>query len=201
MPADFLHDEEDALLDGAARSVDIEESEGSIVALCENRSWEIGVACLRCADFSIELSTYCDDHAYSKTLSVLSRHEPRQLFFPPASENTVRTLSMWRDLCDCLPSWRHTKLYSPEHSLCSLALRTCDTGSYSSGSRHRNFRPPLPLVFLARSGMSPTVCSPRTAISRHLSPKLIVSVLPLPSRLSRPQASQALCPPGTPRRP
>ena len=61
----------------------------SIVTIAENRKYEIGIACLRMSDFSVELSSICDDQAYSKCLSVLGRHDPRQLLFPPASADTL----------------------------------------------------------------------------------------------------------------
>lgn len=61
----------------------------SVVAICENRTYEIGIACLRLSDLSLELSQFCDDQAYSKTLSVLERHQPRQLLFPPQAEDSL----------------------------------------------------------------------------------------------------------------
>lgn len=61
----------------------------SICAICENRRLEMGVACLRMSDFSVELSQFCDDQALSKTLSILARHEPRHTFFPPSSQDTL----------------------------------------------------------------------------------------------------------------
>ena len=48
-------------------------------------SFELGIACLRTSDFSVELSAFCDDQAYSKCLSVLTRHEPSQVLFPPGA--------------------------------------------------------------------------------------------------------------------
>ena len=41
------------------------------------------------SDFSIELCNFCDDQAYSKALSVLTRHEPRQIFFLPSAVDSV----------------------------------------------------------------------------------------------------------------
>ena len=61
----------------------------SVVALCENRAYEVGLACLRLSDFSIELCSFCDDAAYSRTLSVLASHNPRQILFPPSSAQSV----------------------------------------------------------------------------------------------------------------
>ena len=61
----------------------------SVVALCENRAYEVGLACLRLSDFSIELCSFCDDAAYSRTLSVLASHDPRQILFPPSSAQSV----------------------------------------------------------------------------------------------------------------
>ena len=49
----------------------------------------MGIACLRTSDYSVELSAFCDDQSYSKTLSVLTRHEPRTILFPPAMQDTV----------------------------------------------------------------------------------------------------------------
>ena len=51
----------------------------AIVAVVENRRFEVGVACLRTSDFVVQMSQFCDDQAYSKALSVLAAHEPRQL--------------------------------------------------------------------------------------------------------------------------
>jgi DNA mismatch repair protein MSH4 len=73
-------DEVDPHEDAPALPVD------SIIALAENHHHEIGIACLRMSDFSVELSQFCDDQAYSKTLSMLTRHEPRQFIFPPLSQ-------------------------------------------------------------------------------------------------------------------
>ena len=61
----------------------------SIVACVENRHFEIGIACLRMSDHSVELSQFCDDQAYSKALSFLQRHEPRRLLFPPSASESV----------------------------------------------------------------------------------------------------------------
>jgi hypothetical protein len=47
------------------------------------------MACLRTSDFSVELSAFCDDQAYSKAFSVLARHTPRTLLFPPSAADTV----------------------------------------------------------------------------------------------------------------
>lgn len=51
--------------------------------------YEVGMACLRLSDFSVEMSGYCDDQAYSKTLSVLTCHEPHQIIIPPAMHEQV----------------------------------------------------------------------------------------------------------------
>ena len=61
----------------------------SLVALCENRRFEIGMACFRTSDFSVELSAFCDDQAYSKCLSVLARHEPRSVLVPNGAKESV----------------------------------------------------------------------------------------------------------------
>lgn len=53
----------------------------SIVAICENRKLEVGMACLRMSDYSVELSQVADDQAYSKAVTMLARHEPRLLLF------------------------------------------------------------------------------------------------------------------------
>jgi hypothetical protein len=64
-------------------------ADSSIVALCENRRFEIGMACFRTSDFSVELSAFCDDQAYSKCLSVLARHEPRSVLVPNGAKESV----------------------------------------------------------------------------------------------------------------
>lgn len=61
----------------------------SIVALCENRKFEVGLACLQLSDFSIELCSLSDDAAYSRTLSVLTQHIPQQILIPPSSSDSV----------------------------------------------------------------------------------------------------------------
>jgi hypothetical protein len=43
--------------------------------------------CLR--TFSVEMTSFCDDQAYSKTLNVLARHEPSHVLVTPAFEDTV----------------------------------------------------------------------------------------------------------------
>ena len=69
-------------------------ADSSIVALCENRRFEIGMACFRTSDFSVELSAFCDDQAYSKCLSVLARHEPRARF-PTARRSRCSSGLCW----------------------------------------------------------------------------------------------------------
>ena len=54
----------------------------SIVVLVENRKLEVGVACLSTSDYMLQVGQFCDDQAYSKTLSMLARHEPRIILFP-----------------------------------------------------------------------------------------------------------------------
>lgn len=61
----------------------------SVIAIAENSHYEIGIACMRMVDHSIELSGYCDDQAYSKTLNVLARFEPTILLFTKSSEEAV----------------------------------------------------------------------------------------------------------------
>ena len=61
----------------------------AIVAVVENRRFEVGVACLRTSDFVVQMSQFCDDQAYSKALSVLAAHEPRQLLFLPGAKDEV----------------------------------------------------------------------------------------------------------------
>ena len=83
----------------------------SIVACVENRHFEIGIACLRMSDHSVELSQFCDDQAYSKALSFLQRHEPRRLLFPPSASESVferwsRKSASARGSMWWLASWR-----------------------------------------------------------------------------------------------
>lgn len=61
----------------------------SIVTICENSKHEVGIVCLRMSDFTVDMSSYCDDQTYSKTLSMLTRHEPRQIIFPPAGKDSL----------------------------------------------------------------------------------------------------------------
>ena len=61
----------------------------SIVAIAENRSYEIGVASIRLSDYSVLLASYCDDQALSKTLSVLASVEPQQVLIPPVSSGSL----------------------------------------------------------------------------------------------------------------
>ena len=81
----------------------------SIIAIVENAKFEVGVAVICLADYAVEvraapvwfwatplshtraaalqISQFCDDPAYSKTVSMIARHEPRQLFFTAAMKD------------------------------------------------------------------------------------------------------------------
>ena len=61
----------------------------SIVALAENRRYEIGVATLRLETYQVELSSFCDDQAYSKTLNALASVEPGRILFPSTAAGTL----------------------------------------------------------------------------------------------------------------
>ena len=61
----------------------------AVVALVENSCQEVGLASLSLSDYSVQLSQFCDDQAYSKTTSMLTCYEPRQLLFPPGSQGGV----------------------------------------------------------------------------------------------------------------
>jgi DNA mismatch repair ATPase MutS len=61
----------------------------SIVAVAENRRYEIGMATLRLSTYQVELSSFCDDQAYSKTLSALASVEPARILFPSTAAGTL----------------------------------------------------------------------------------------------------------------
>ena len=46
----------------------------------------MGSACLRLSDLNVELSQFCDDQSYSKTISTLQRLEPTQILFLPQAQ-------------------------------------------------------------------------------------------------------------------
>ena len=71
-----------------SRSEDVSAVD-SIVTICENSKNEVGIVCLRMSDFVVDMSSYCDDKTYSKTFSMLTRHEPRQVIFPPAGKDSL----------------------------------------------------------------------------------------------------------------
>ena len=48
--------------------------------------FEVGSACLRLSDLNVELSQFCDDQSYSKTISTLQRLEPTQILFLPQAQ-------------------------------------------------------------------------------------------------------------------
>lgn len=77
------HDDAADMLDASP------EADGSVCAIAENRAYEVGVACLRLADLTLEVAQWCDDQAYSKTISVLQRHEPRTLLLPPSAADSM----------------------------------------------------------------------------------------------------------------
>jgi len=85
----------------------------SVVALCESRAYEVGLACLWLPDFSIVLYSFCDDEAYSRTLSVLASHNPRQILFPSSSAqsvlNSVAEAAFPAARCDQVPNWNEVK--------------------------------------------------------------------------------------------
>ncbi|EOD30919.1 hypothetical protein EMIHUDRAFT_462781 [Emiliania huxleyi CCMP1516] len=69
--------------------VDDDPLNASIIAIVENAKFEVGVAVICLADYAVEISQFCDDPAYSKTVSMIARHEPRQLFFTAAMKDSV----------------------------------------------------------------------------------------------------------------
>ena len=71
-----LPEEDDDQADAASMPID------SIVVMVENRKLEVGAACLSTSDYMLQVGQFCDDQAYSKTLSMLARHEPRIIIFP-----------------------------------------------------------------------------------------------------------------------
>ena len=64
-----------------------------IVAVCENRRFEIGIASMDLRTFSIDLAGFADDQAFSKALGVLAVAEPHQLLFPSTAKDSVRRTS------------------------------------------------------------------------------------------------------------
>lgn len=89
----ILHDDDEHAADGgrgrAAAARDAAEPADSICAMCENRQYEVGLACLRLSNFSVVLTQFCDDQAYSRALSELTQHSPRQILFPPSAAESV----------------------------------------------------------------------------------------------------------------
>jgi len=52
------------------------------VTLVENRKYEVGIATLSTDDYTVQIGQFCDDQAYSKTLALMTRYEPRIIVFP-----------------------------------------------------------------------------------------------------------------------
>lgn len=61
--------------------------------------FEVGTACLRLSDLNVEISQFCDDQSYSKTMATFSKHEPSQLLFLPQGQAIVALAVVVCRLC------------------------------------------------------------------------------------------------------
>jgi hypothetical protein len=137
----------------------------SIMAVVENSKFEVGIAVICMADFAVEvrpatrcsakpagcrqpwrpapcrqISQFVDDQAYSKTISMIARHDPHQLFFTVAMKASLSASPgrVWRctlrQLSVCMPPALYRIACSSASPRMSSASRGSTTGHGSTGT-------------------------------------------------------------------
>lgn len=108
----------------------------SIVTLVENRKYEVGIATLSTDDYTVQIGQFCDDQAYSKTLALMTRYEPRIIVFPewlPSEPNgtvlerickneyaSARIEHLPRKYWQDVKGMQHARHFSPRSELSAL---------------------------------------------------------------------------------
>ena len=108
----------------------------SIVTLVENRKYEVGIASLSTDDYTVQIGQFCDDQAYSKTLALMTRYEPRIIVFPewlPSEPNgtvlericrneyaSARIEHLPRKYWQDVKGMQHARHFSPRSELSAL---------------------------------------------------------------------------------
>ena len=106
------------------------------MTLVENRKYEVGIASLSTHDYTVQIGQFCDDQAYSKTLALMTRYEPRIIVFPewlPSEPNgtvlericrneyaSARIEHLPRKYWQDVKGMQHARHFSPRSELSAL---------------------------------------------------------------------------------